>query len=72
VVPEDRSRPVILGLRDRCSRRSAAGRFDNLQDSEAGLREILAASFAEVQLDTVGSIALFAAATPRRHRSAES
>jgi SAM-dependent methyltransferase len=37
------------------------GAFDNLDDTEAGLREILAASFEDVQLETVGSIAIFVA-----------
>jgi hypothetical protein len=39
--------------------------FDNLDDSEEGLREILAASFERVELETVGSIAIFAASNPR-------
>ena len=47
------------------------GGFDNLDDTEEGLREILAASFAQVELETVGSIALFAAANPRPLPSAE-
>jgi SAM-dependent methyltransferase len=42
------------------------GGFDNLADSEAGLREILAASFEHVELDIVGSVAIFAATAPRR------
>jgi SAM-dependent methyltransferase len=41
------------------------GAFDNLGDTEDGLREILAASFEHVELETVGSIAVFAAANPR-------
>jgi SAM-dependent methyltransferase len=41
------------------------GAFDNLNDSEEGLREILAASFDHVELETVGSIAIFAATSPR-------
>ncbi len=41
------------------------GAFDNLSDTEAGLREILAASFADVELEIVGSIAIFAATRPR-------
>ena len=41
------------------------GGFDNLADTEAGLREILAASFEHVELETVGSIAIFTATTPR-------
>jgi SAM-dependent methyltransferase len=42
------------------------GAFDNLDDSEAGLRSILEASFEQVELDTVGSIAVFSARSPRR------
>jgi SAM-dependent methyltransferase len=37
------------------------GAFDNRTDSVAGLREILEASFPHVEIDTVGSIALFSA-----------
>ncbi|HXR26912.1 MAG TPA: class I SAM-dependent methyltransferase [Candidatus Baltobacteraceae bacterium] len=39
--------------------------FDNLTDSEQGLRDILGTSFARVELETVGSIAIFAATGPR-------
>ncbi|MGZ6377643.1 MAG: class I SAM-dependent methyltransferase [Candidatus Limnocylindrales bacterium] len=41
------------------------GGFDNLGDSAEGLGEILAASFAHVELETVGSVAIFAATDPR-------
>ena len=41
------------------------GGFDNLADSEEGLREILSASFDHVELETIGSIAIFAATNPR-------
>ena len=41
------------------------GAFDNLNDTEEGLREILGASFERVELETVGSIAIFAAMGPR-------
>ena len=41
------------------------GAFDNLNDTEEGLREILGASFERVELETVGSIAIFAARNPR-------
>jgi SAM-dependent methyltransferase len=41
------------------------GTFDNLGDSEEGLREILEASFERVELETVGSMAIFAATNPR-------
>jgi len=41
------------------------GTFDNLDDTEAGLRDILEASFEQVELDIVGSMAVFAARHPR-------
>jgi SAM-dependent methyltransferase len=41
------------------------GTFDNLDDSEDGLREILAESFGRVEMETVGSMAIFAATNPR-------
>lgn len=41
------------------------GGFDNLGDTERGLEEILAASFDQVRLETIGSIAVFAASNPR-------
>ena len=41
------------------------GAFDNLGDTEAGLREILGASFEGVDLETVGSFAIFTATNPR-------
>ena len=37
------------------------GGFDNLDDSEATLTSMLKASFADVQVETAGSVALFAA-----------
>ncbi len=42
------------------------GGFDNLDDTQDGLREILAASFEHVDIETIGSAALFAASSPRR------
>jgi Methyltransferase domain. len=45
------------------------GGFDNLNDTEEGLREILAASFEHVELETVGSVAIFAATDPRTDSS---
>ena len=42
------------------------GGFDNLGDSLDGLREILSESFAEVEVDEVGSAARFIARHPRR------
>lgn len=41
------------------------GTFDNLGDTQEGLREILEASFERVELETVGSMAIFAATAPR-------
>ena len=41
------------------------GAFDNLEDSEEAIGEMLASSFKEVEVDTIGSIAVFAARTPR-------
>lgn len=41
------------------------GAFDNLGDTAEGLRAILGASFETVDLATVGSLAVFAARTPR-------
>ncbi len=41
------------------------GTFDNLGDTQEGLGEILGASFERVELETVGSMAIFAATDPR-------
>lgn len=41
------------------------GAFDNLDDTEEGLREILAASFESVRMETFGSIVVFSASMPR-------
>ncbi|MCV0403795.1 MAG: class I SAM-dependent methyltransferase [Chloroflexi bacterium] len=41
------------------------GIFDNLGDTQEGLREMLGASFRHVELETVGSMAIFAATNPR-------
>ena len=41
------------------------GIFDNLSDTEAGLRDILSDAFEVVDLQVVGSVAVFSAATPR-------
>jgi SAM-dependent methyltransferase len=41
------------------------GAFDNLDDTEEGLRQILEASFEHVELRTIGSIAIFSASSPR-------
>jgi SAM-dependent methyltransferase len=63
----------ILGTSGRHSRlarnalrtNNRRGVFDNLDDTEEGLREILAASFEQVELETIGSMAVFAATGPR-------
>ena len=41
------------------------GGFDNRDDTEDGLRAILAASFENVELELIGSIAVFSATGPR-------
>ena len=41
------------------------GTFDNIDDTEDGLRQILEASFARVEVETVGSMAVFTATNPR-------
>jgi SAM-dependent methyltransferase len=41
------------------------GIFDNLGDTHEALREILGASFEHVELETIGSMAIFAATNPR-------
>ena len=46
------------------------GTFDNLGDTQEGLSEILEASFERVELETVGSMAIFAATNPRPKPSA--
>ena len=46
------------------------GTFDNLGDTQEGLSEILEASFERVELETVGSMAIFAATDPRTKPSA--
>ena len=47
------------------------GTFDNRGDTEAGLREVLEASFERVELEAVGSMAIFAAANPLHHHGGE-
>jgi SAM-dependent methyltransferase len=64
----------ILGTSGRHTRLSRSileannrrGTFDNLGDTQEGLGEILEASFERVELETVGSMAIFAATNPRR------
>ena len=41
------------------------GAFDNLDDTEEGLRGILAASFERVETETAGSVLVFTATNPR-------
>ena len=41
------------------------GTFDNLGDTLEGLGEILEASFESVELEAIGSMAIFAATNPR-------
>jgi SAM-dependent methyltransferase len=63
----------ILGITARhtwLSRRALStnnrrGVFDNLGDTEEGLAEILGASFEHVELETIGTMAVFAATGPR-------
>jgi SAM-dependent methyltransferase len=63
----------VLGLRGPQTRLSRGvlrafnrrGAFDNLADSESGLREIIGASFERVELQIVGSVAIFSAFGPR-------
>lgn len=50
---------ILLGSNNR------RGVFDNLDDTEEGLGEILDASFERVGLETVGSFAVFVATSPR-------
>jgi SAM-dependent methyltransferase len=66
----------ILGLSGRHTRLSRSilkannrrGTFDNLRDTQEGLREILEASFERVELETIGSMAIFSATNPRPNR----
>lgn len=45
------------------------GTFDNLGDTQEGLCEILEASFEQVEVETLGSMAIFAATKPRTNPS---
>jgi SAM-dependent methyltransferase len=45
---------------------NARGAFDNLDDTLEGLRDILGASFDEVEIESIGSVAVFSAAKPRQ------
>ena len=65
---------TILGLEEHHTRQARlflkgankAGDFDNLGDTADGLRQILEESFQEVEVEIVGSAALFTAKGPRR------
>jgi SAM-dependent methyltransferase len=50
---------------------NAKGDFDNLRDTADGLRTILGASFEEVEVEGVGSAALFTARRPRPNGATE-
>jgi len=45
---------------------NARGAFDNLDDTPEGLRDILGASFDAVEVESIGSVAVFSAAKPRQ------
>lgn len=63
---------TVLGLEERHSRPARAflrianweGGFDNLTDTRDGLESVLSASFDEVEIDVVGSLAHFTARRP--------
>jgi SAM-dependent methyltransferase len=54
---------TLLGVNNR------RGTFDNLGDTQDGLGEILEASFERVEIETVGSFAIFTATHPRTDSS---
>jgi ubiquinone/menaquinone biosynthesis C-methylase UbiE len=64
---------TVLGIEEQHSKSARAflraankqGGFDNLGDTAAGIRQILSRSFSDVQMETVGSAALFTATGPR-------
>lgn len=65
---------TVLGLEERHTPQARAvlrafnraGDFDNLGDTADGLRRILEESFEEVEVEVVGSAAMFSATGPRR------
>lgn len=65
---------TVLGLEERHTMAARAfvraanlqGGFDNLNDTREGLEAILSASFDDVEIEVVGSLALFAARNPSR------
>ena len=58
--PQTRLSRFVLRLFNR------RGAFDNLTDTESGLRDILAASFESVTIESSGAAAIFTARSPRR------
>lgn len=60
-LQSDHTRPARAFLRAA----NKQGGFDNADDTAEGLRRILEASFNTVEVDVVGSAAMFAAASPR-------
>lgn len=60
-IEEQHSTPARAFLRAANMERG----FDNLGDTAAGIRQILSKSFLEVQMEIVGSTALFTATGPR-------
>ncbi|MDH4111709.1 MAG: class I SAM-dependent methyltransferase [Actinomycetota bacterium] len=66
-IEEPHSKPARAFLRAA----NKQGGFDNLGDTAAGLRQILSVSFSDVELETVGSAALFTATGPRPRTSSE-
>ena len=70
---------TVLGLAERHTPQARAflrfanrlGDFDNLGDTADGLRRILDESFEDVEVDVVGSTALFEARRPRRLEASE-
>jgi SAM-dependent methyltransferase len=63
VLGEDRLHNAFSKLMLRTNNRH--GIFDNLGDTEAGMRSILTSSFDRVDMEVVGSVALFAARQER-------
>jgi SAM-dependent methyltransferase len=59
-IDEQHSKPARAFLRAA----NKEGGFDNLGDTAAGIRRILSESFSDVQMETVGSAALFTATGP--------
>lgn len=67
-------RATVLGLEARHTMAAGGfvraanmqGGFDNLGDTHEGLDAILSASFDDVEIEVVGSLALFAARNPSR------